>query len=83
MSLGDIQTLRKSREGIIHIRPVYPGRELVQTAAGRSQMPVHELFRKFYQRQSGGAEPEEELVDLFMQLVAEDEHAAGLEGGES
>ncbi|WP_433946084.1 exonuclease SbcCD subunit D [Paenibacillus sp. SN-8-1] len=83
MSLGDIQSLRKSREGIIHIRPVYPGRELEQTAAGRSQMPVHELFRKFYQRQSGGAEPEEELVDLFMQLVAEDEHAAGPEGGES
>ncbi|GIP20542.1 exonuclease SbcCD subunit D [Paenibacillus sp. J22TS3] len=83
MSLGDIQTLRKAHEGIVHIRPVYPGRELEQSAAGRSQMPVQELFRKFYQRQSGGAEPEAELVDLFMHLVAEDESESQTEGVEA
>lgn len=78
MSMSDIQTLRKAHEGIVHIRPVYPGRAEEMAAASRAQMPVHELFRKFYQRQSGGAEPEEELVELFMSLVAEDE-AAGIE----
>lgn len=83
MSLGDIQALRKAHEGIVHIRPVYPGREIEQSASGRSQLPVQELFRKFYQRQSGGAEPEAELVDLFMELVSEDESAAGTEGMES
>ncbi|MNN56620.1 hypothetical protein D3C81_1715610 [compost metagenome] len=74
MSLGDIQSLRKAHEGIVHIRPIYPGRESrEEAAASRSQMPVHELFRRFYQQQSGGAEPEEELIELFMSLVAEEE----------
>ncbi|RCX22762.1 exodeoxyribonuclease I subunit D [Fontibacillus phaseoli] len=73
MSLGDIQRLRRAHEGIVHIRPVYPGRDAEELVSSRSQMPVHELFRKFYQRQSGGAEPEEELVELFMSLVSEEE----------
>jgi exonuclease SbcD len=34
---------------------------------------VHELFRKFYQRQTGGALPEDNLVQLFLELVDEDE----------
>ncbi|MNZ38204.1 Nuclease SbcCD subunit D [compost metagenome] len=74
MSLGDIQSMRKAHDGIVHIRPIYPGRESrEEAAASRAQMPVHELFRRFYQQQSGGAEPEEELVELFMSLVAEEE----------
>ncbi|MBA9085173.1 exonuclease SbcD [Fontibacillus solani] len=74
MSLGDIQSLRKAHEGIVHIRPIYPGRESrEEAAASRAQMPVQELFRRFYQQQSGGAEPEGELVELFMSLVAEEE----------
>ncbi|MEF2964733.1 exonuclease SbcCD subunit D [Paenibacillus sp. M1] len=75
MSLGEIQKLRKAHEGIVHIRPVYPGRDAEELIQSRAQMPVHEMFRKFYQRQSGGAEPEAELVELFMSLVAEDEEA--------
>lgn len=78
MSMSDIQALRKAHEGIVHIRPIYPGRNEELAVASRAQMPVHELFRKFYQRQSGGAEPEEELVELFMSLVA-DEEAVGHE----
>lgn len=39
----------------------------------RSELPVHELFRKFYQRQTGGALPEDSLVQLFLELVDEDE----------
>ncbi|MFD3258444.1 exonuclease SbcCD subunit D [Paenibacillus lentus] len=78
MSMSDIQALRKAHEGIVHIRPIYPGRNEELAVASRAQMPVHELFRKFYQRQSGGAEPEEELVELFMSLVA-DEGAVGHE----
>ncbi|ANS75165.1 exonuclease sbcCD subunit D [Paenibacillus yonginensis] len=84
MSMGDIGMLRKSREGLVHIRPVYPGSPSIEESmAERSQMPVDELFRKFYQRQSGGAEPGEELVRLFMSLLAEDEAvAAGEEDAE-
>ncbi|MDR9853063.1 exonuclease SbcCD subunit D [Paenibacillus sp. VCA1] len=74
MSLGDIQRLRKSRDGFVHIRPIYPEMEREELQQERSGLPVSELFRRFYQRQTGGAEPEDELVQLFLELVAEDGH---------
>lgn len=72
MSMNDIQRLRKSREGIIHIRPIYPQMEMELEQTARSRMPVQELFRKFYQRQTGGAEPEDSLIELFLQLTEEE-----------
>ncbi|MNZ72623.1 Nuclease SbcCD subunit D [compost metagenome] len=72
MSMNDIQRLRKSREGIIHIRPIYPQMEMELEQTSRSRMPVQELFRKFYQRQTGGAEPEDSLIELFLQLTEEE-----------
>ncbi|OMD53023.1 exonuclease sbcCD subunit D [Paenibacillus borealis] len=72
MSMNDIQRLRKSREGIIHIRPIYPQMELELEEISRSRMPVQELFRKFYQRQTGGAEPEDSLIELFLELTEEE-----------
>ncbi|MCE3202615.1 exonuclease SbcCD subunit D [Paenibacillus sonchi] len=82
MSLNDIQRLRKSREGIIHIRPVYPQMEQELEEMARSRMPVQELFRRFYQRQTGGAEPEDSLIDLFLEL-AEEERREPAEGEEN
>lgn len=76
MSLKEIQQLRKSHEGIIHIRPVYPEMAAAGLLEQRSELPVHELFRKFYQRQTGGAQPEDSLVQLFLGLVDEDEPGA-------
>ncbi|MGG4045402.1 exonuclease SbcCD subunit D [Paenibacillus favisporus] len=72
MSLGDIHRLRKSHEGFVHIRPVYPEMEQVEVEYSRSSLPVPELFRKFYQRQTGGAEPNDALVELFLALTSED-----------
>ncbi|MDQ0192643.1 exonuclease SbcCD subunit D [Paenibacillus wynnii] len=72
MSMNDIQRLRKSREGIIHIRPIYPQMEGELEVSPRSRMPVQELFRKFYQRQTGGAEPDDSLVELFLELTQEE-----------
>lgn len=77
MSMADIQRLRKAREGIVHIRPIYPEMEREAEAVMRSGLPVQELFRKFYQRQTGGAEPEDSLVELFLQLAAEDKGESG------
>lgn len=74
LSMSDIQRLRKSREGIIHIRPIYPQMEQELEQISRSRMPVQELFRKFYQRQTGGAEPEDSLIELFLELTQEERH---------
>ncbi|MNO39410.1 Nuclease SbcCD subunit D [compost metagenome] len=82
MSLNDIQRLRKSREGIIHIRPVYPQMEQELEEMARSRMPVQELFRRFYLRQTGGAEPEDGLIELFLEL-AEEERREPAEGEEN
>ncbi|WP_310550302.1 exonuclease SbcCD subunit D [Paenibacillus glufosinatiresistens] len=73
LSLGDIQRLRRAHDGIVHIRPVYPEMEREIEASLRSRLPVHELFRKFYQRQTGGAEPDEAMVELFLQLAQEED----------
>ncbi|MNC49428.1 hypothetical protein D3C75_986080 [compost metagenome] len=72
MALGDIQQLRKAHSGIIHIRPVYQEQEDEISLAERTSLPLSEMFSHFYRRQHGGAEPEAELVDLFMSLVEED-----------
>lgn len=73
MSMADIQRLRKSRDGIVHIRPVYPEMEAMEQEGQRSSLPLPELFRKFYLRQTGGAEPDDSLVSLFLELVDEEE----------
>ncbi len=79
MSMEQIQNLRRARDGFIGIRPVYPEMEQAMSEQIRvSSLPVDELFRRFYTKQTGGAEPEEELVRLFLELVRDaDEDAAG------
>ena len=59
--------------GIVAIRPVFPGeQEAAAAGEGRSRLPADELFRRFY-LQRIGAEPDEELVRLFVSLLAEDD----------
>lgn len=73
MGMADIQRLRKSRDGIVHIRPIYPEMEAMELEAERSSVPLPELFRKFYMRQTGGGEPDDALVQLFLELADEDQ----------
>ncbi|WP_078551482.1 exonuclease SbcCD subunit D [Bacillus alkalicellulosilyticus] len=71
LSLEEIHRLRKLHTGFIHIRPVFAEmaeRELVRAA----NVPIDELFNRFYKRQSGGAEPEPELTRLFLELINEE-----------
>ncbi|GGN96821.1 metallophosphoesterase family protein [Saccharibacillus kuerlensis] len=81
MSLGDIQSLRRSCDGLVHIRPVYPQLEQADLPEERVRQPMHELFKTFYRRQTGGAEPDEGLVSLFMELAAEEQGTG--EGGDA
>lgn len=74
MTLEQIQKLRRSHEGIVHIRPVYPEMErIAETGERRSELPVHELFRRFYERQTGGAKPDDALVECFLELIGGNE----------
>ncbi|AFM39292.1 Exodeoxyribonuclease I subunit D [Desulfosporosinus acidiphilus SJ4] len=67
----DIHSLRRQRERLINIRPVFPETEQI-TSEARSKLPLDELFRKFYQDKTGGAEPDQELVSMFLSLIDQD-----------
>ncbi|CAM4265072.1 exonuclease SbcCD subunit D [Paenibacillus tarimensis] len=82
ITMEQIQQLRKLHAGIIHIRPVYPDADkpALADAAVREQLPVEELFRRFFTRQTGGAVPDDETVRLFLELIDEqDRDGAELE----
>ncbi len=69
ITMEDIQKLRKAHEGIVNIRPIYPDVELASPQMSSAHLPIDEMFRRFYSRQTGGAEPDSELVKLFMELL--------------
>ncbi len=74
ISLEQIHRLRQTREGLIHIRPVYPELEAESEAyRATSKLPMDELFRRFYERQTGGALPEPELTRLFLELLSDEQ----------
>ncbi|TBL70385.1 exonuclease SbcCD subunit D [Paenibacillus thalictri] len=80
LGMEQIQRLRQAHEGLLNIRPVYPEMEIAAAQAGAvSSLPLDELFRRFYRRQTGGAEPEPELTRMFLELL-EQEPAAAAEG---
>lgn len=73
LTLEQIQKLRQAHAGIIHIHPVYPDMEHdADLVFQRKDLPVHELFRRFYERQTGGITPDDTLVDCFLELIAAD-----------
>ncbi|RSL33381.1 exonuclease SbcCD subunit D [Salibacterium salarium] len=71
-SMEDIQFIRKSHPGIIHIYPVFP--EMAEQAAAKekNQLPIDELFQKFYEKQTGGAKADDDLIRLFMEMIEEE-----------
>jgi exonuclease SbcD len=85
LSLEEIHRLRKQHPGFIHIRPVFEEVQSQLENERLSSLPIEELFSRFYQRQTGGASPEPELVKLFLDLLhsenaeAEKETASGKE----
>ncbi|MDR7071941.1 exonuclease SbcCD subunit D [Fictibacillus barbaricus] len=73
LSMEEIQRLRKAHEGIIHIKPVFTENSLEKASVSAQKMPIDELFTSFYKRQTGGAQPDEALISLFLELVGEED----------
>lgn len=73
MSMEQIQSLRKACESFIHIRPIYPEMEAARASEPRNSLSMEEHFTRFYSRQTGGAQPEPELVQLFLELLSEND----------
>lgn len=81
LDMHDIRSLRQSNDHIVTIRPIYSNNQEETKVNSRSDLPIDQLFIRFYKNQAQGAEPGEELVRLFLQLIQEDpsvkEAAAG------
>ncbi len=84
LTMEQIQGLRKMHGGIVTIRPIYPEMEASDRYEAPSILPIDELFRRFYAKQTGGAQPDPETVNLFLELIQEHSGtaAAGDERGE-
>lgn len=76
-----VSELRRAHPGLINIRVVRPEAPFADQALQPSQLSLAENFRVFARRQLG-AEPEQELVDLFLALAHEVEAGGGQEGEE-
>ncbi|MFD2672412.1 exonuclease SbcCD subunit D [Marinicrinis sediminis] len=72
LHMEEIHQLRKSHAGLIHIRPIFPEMVASSREQQRTGLPLPELFRQFYRQQTGGAEAEDALVDLFLELIDEE-----------
>jgi len=69
LTMDEIQKLRKLRPRFIYIRPIVQKRAHLHEGERRSQLPIDELFRRFYEQQMG-TPPDEETVKLFLELVS-------------
>ncbi|QHA91504.1 exonuclease SbcCD subunit D [Bacillus sp. N1-1] len=72
LSIEEIHRLRSQHKGFIHIRPVFKKKE-EQREVSYANLPIEELFKRFYEKQTDGAEPDDELVQLFLELSQSEE----------
>lgn len=87
MNMHEIQALRKANDHFVGIRPIYDSLPAEDAGIRRSNLPMDQLFIRFYKNQTEGAEPGSELVQLFMKMIeeedAEKEAAAGSDNHET
>ncbi|PYZ95098.1 exonuclease sbcCD subunit D [Salipaludibacillus keqinensis] len=74
-SMEDIHRLKKHYPRLLNIRPIFPEQEQI-SGPERKHVAIDELFKQFYERQTGGASPDEDLTHLFLEIVNEEEGAS-------
>ncbi|WP_041352531.1 exonuclease SbcCD subunit D, partial [Bacillus subtilis] len=70
LSLEEIHRLRKAHPGFIHIRPVFEEQNKERERIEVKHVSIEDRFKKFYEKQTGGAVPDEEMVRLFLELAS-------------
>ncbi len=73
LTMEQIHQLRKIHPGFIQIKPVFQDTSSPIEQVSVSTIPIDDIFRRFYEKQSGGAEAEEELVRIFLECLREEE----------
>ncbi|QKS71192.1 exonuclease SbcCD subunit D [Paenalkalicoccus suaedae] len=73
MSMEQLQKIRTEYPQIVTIRPVYQATE--EEEIQREKLSIDQLFEQFYARQTGGATPDPDLTQLFMEIIEEEDHS--------
>ncbi len=73
LSIEEIQRIRKAHSGILHIKPIFEGELETEITTSTRDLPIDELFKRFYERQTGGAKLEPELLIVFLELLNENQ----------
>ncbi|WLD94839.1 exonuclease SbcCD subunit D [Alkalihalobacillus sp. AL-G] len=76
LSMEEIQRLRNAHPGFIHIRPVFEEIQASNTNQRVSELPIDQLFTRFYERQTNGGTPDDNTIKLFLELIQHDEGSA-------
>ncbi|MFC4766356.1 exonuclease SbcCD subunit D [Effusibacillus consociatus] len=71
LAMDDIRVIRSMHPGIVNIRPILPEMEHTLSTAELKHLPLDQIFIRFYEKQTNGGTPDEELVRLFLELTAE------------
>ncbi len=71
-TMEEIHKMKKNYPGIVTIRPIFPESAIEERELAQKQVPIDEMFQRFYKRQTGGAAPEDDIVQLFLELVNEE-----------
>ncbi len=80
MNHQELGLIKKAHPGIIAIRPVFitEGKTAL-SAVDRSGVAIDELFKQFYMNRSGGVLPGDDLMNLFLELLNEDQEEREME----
>lgn len=74
--MENVHRMKKAYPGLLTIRPIFPEDELKEKERDKN-IPIDELFKRFYEHQTGGGRPSDELVALFLELINEEEVEEG------
>ena len=65
----EIRMMKSLKEDLLEIRPIPVGKAgEKQPADARKEKDLKELFTEYYRGKNGGAEPDEELIELLLEL---------------
>lgn len=69
LETADLADLRERNDGLLAIHAILPSAPKSTSVAGRSRMRPEDMFRGFYTKVHG-VTPSDELVDLFLEMLA-------------
>lgn len=72
LSMEDIQTIRRLHPGVVNVRQILPEMDQRKTIEELRDLSIEQLFVRFYQQQTSGGMPDQDVVRLFLEMTLDD-----------